>query len=64
MLEMSNQIFQNLSYEVQKQHWLEDGSTPERLQINASWFRDDTIVFWRHRQMYEPEVDRLAESKK
>jgi SAM-dependent methyltransferase len=45
--------FQELSYERQTQHWLDDGATPERLLIHQSWFREDTIDFWRHKRMNE-----------
>jgi SAM-dependent methyltransferase len=45
--------FQELSYETQTAHWLNDGITPDRLLIHQSWFREDTIDFWRHERMNE-----------
>jgi len=37
--------FQDLSYDAQKQHWIRDASTPERLRVHQGWFREDTIDF-------------------
>jgi SAM-dependent methyltransferase len=47
------QSFQELSYNAQKEHWIRDASTPERLKIHQGWFREDTVDFWRHERMSE-----------
>lgn len=33
--------------------WLDDLEKPGRQEIHASWFRTDTIDYWRHERMYE-----------
>lgn len=33
--------------------WLDDLQQPGRPQLHASWFRDDTVDYWRHQRMYE-----------
>lgn len=49
----NNQNFQELSYNAQKEHWIRDAATPERLNVHQGWFREDTVDFWRHERMSE-----------
>ncbi len=57
------QRFHELSYELQRQHWIDDGASPERLRVHESWFREDHIDFWRHERMYEAVFECLSHSK-
>ena len=38
---------------MQKDHMNHDLDKSERDEIHQSWFREDTIDYWRHRRMYE-----------
>jgi hypothetical protein len=39
--------------DMQRWHMDNDIHGPDRQRIHESWFRDDTVDFWRHRRMYE-----------
>lgn len=45
--------FNEMSYEMQAHHWINDGRDPQRLEVHKTWFREDTIDFWRHRRMMD-----------
>lgn len=38
----------------QARNWENDRDAPDRAAIHESWFREDTVDFWRHVRMYEP----------
>lgn len=40
-------------YELQRQHKVADCLNNERKRIHESWFKEDTVDFWRHHRMYE-----------
>jgi ubiquinone/menaquinone biosynthesis C-methylase UbiE len=40
-------------YDLQSQHIDADCRNEERKKIHESWFRDNTVDFWRHKRMYE-----------
>lgn len=56
-------IFHELSYQRQAQHWVDDGAKLGRLDVHKSWFREDTIDFWRHNRMYEAVFHCLSDSR-
>jgi SAM-dependent methyltransferase len=56
----SNRDFHEQSYEMQAHHWVTDGADPARLEIHKTWFREDTIDFWRHRRMMEVIFDVMS----
>ena len=39
--------------DIQRRHMDNDIHGPDRQRFHESWFRDDTVDFWRHRRMYE-----------
>lgn len=43
--------------------WSEDLRKPDRLETHKSWFRTDTIDYWRHERMYEGVFKCLAHTK-
>ena len=40
-------------HDKQKQHMNDDAFNTERKDIHESWFRNDTVDFWRHKRMYQ-----------
>jgi SAM-dependent methyltransferase len=53
-MNVAKKSFAEHSYEIQRHHWIHDADDPERLKVHESWFREDTVDFWRHERMYEP----------
>lgn len=43
--------------------WEKDLDRPWRREIHESWFRTDTIDYWRHERMYEPVFKCLADAR-
>jgi SAM-dependent methyltransferase len=44
---------ENIFYQMQKQHLDEDLNEPGREPVHKTWFRDDTVDYFRHKRMYE-----------
>jgi hypothetical protein len=40
-------------FDLQRHHMDTDLLQPDRAKYHASWFREDTVDFWRHRRMYD-----------
>ena len=59
----NTQSFQELSYHAQKEHWIRDAATPERLKVHQGWFREDTVDFWRHERMSEAVFECLVNAR-
>ena len=46
-----------------KGYWLEDLLKPGRVRVHESWFRNDTVNFWRHERMLEGVYECLQHTK-
>jgi SAM-dependent methyltransferase len=57
------QSFERRSYDRHVKNWSDELSNPNRKQVHESWFREDTIDFWRHLRMYEAVFECLKNHK-
>ena len=44
----------HFKYDRHTEHWDETLEDPERLKISESWFKENTLDYWRHAQMRKP----------
>ncbi|MFL2770555.1 MAG: class I SAM-dependent methyltransferase [Rhodospirillaceae bacterium] len=56
-------MFHKDSYERHKNNWKKELTLPDRLKIHETWFREDTVDFYRHLRMYEPVFECLNSKK-
>jgi ubiquinone/menaquinone biosynthesis C-methylase UbiE len=55
--------FNHRLYDRHINNWKIEQFDPERIKVQQTWFREDTVDFWRHERMYEA-VFRCLASKK
>lgn len=53
----------SMSDQISTSLWLEDLQKPGRAETHKSWFRTDTVDYWRHERMYDGVFKGLAHTK-